>query len=308
MPTAASQAPLPETDFKMNSDPILATPVAPWTARALYLRSAAVDVLHKLIRRRLRTRTQVQSDYDGGEWRDFLQARSWESCASLEDFVYQPQTNLLRAQVDGRLQSISARDYYRYRTRELVALLREFDQGERRLLEIGCGSGRNLFAAAISGHWQELRGLELSPTGIEVVRQVAAHFQLEGVSAGAIDLLDPLSPGFAELRGATAFSFYCLEQLPAHTESVLRRLATAGVRRVIHIEPTLEMFGASSLRDLASIAYIWRQDYLADLVDTAQRLQSEGLLRIIATRRLGFAPTLRNTPTLLVWEPTAAAS
>ena len=289
----------------MTTDPILSTPVASWQAKLLYLISAGVDVAHKLLKRRQRTRGQVQADYDSGEWRDFLEARSWERCATLEEFVCPHNTAPIRAMVDGRLQRLTTHDYFRHRTQQLIAILSEFDQGDDRLLEVGCGAGRNLFAAALAQRWSALRGLELSPTGIRVVEQVAAHFRLGSVSAGPIDLLDAQSPEFNELKGATAFTFYCLEQLPSHTEAVLRRLAAAGVRRVIHIEPTLELFSPGSAQDLASMAYIWRQDYLADLVDTARRLETAGVIRIVEVRRLGFAPTLRNTPTLVVWEPTA---
>ncbi len=287
----------------MSPNPPNAVPVPASLAAMLYVRSILSDLGHKLVRRRRRTSSQVQSDYDGGEWKDFLQARSWETARDLEDYVYTRNRRLLRAQVNGCLQSILACDYYRYRTHRLIALLEEFDLGVDRLIEVGSGAGRNLFAAATSNRWRELRGLELSPTGIEVVSTVARHFSLNSVSASSIDLLDRNSPGFAELRGAVVFTNFCLEQLPSHTEKVLRNLIDAGVRRVIHIEPTLELFSRRSLRDLASIAYIRRQNYLADLVTAARRLEQRGLLRIVAVRRLDFAPTLRNTPTLLVWDP-----
>jgi hypothetical protein len=289
----------------MSPSPPSAVPVPAPVATALYLRSVLSDLAHKLVRRRKRTSSQVQADYDGGEWRDFLEARSWETAPDLEAYVYTCERRILHAQIDGRLQSIPVASYYRYRARRLISLLSEFDLGVDRLLEVGSGAGRNLFAAATARRWRELRGLELSRTGNEVVSTVARHFSLDTVSAGPIDLLDRGSPGFAELPGAVAFTHYCLEQLPSHTEAVLTNLADAGVRRVIHIEPTLELFSHGSLRDLASIAYIWRQNYLADLITTARRLEKQGVLRIVEVRRLDFAPTLRNTPTLLVWEPVA---
>lgn len=292
----------------MTISPIKAKLVPHWVAQLDYARSACVDVAHKVIIRRHRSSKQVNADYDAGEWKDHLRQRAWESSRSLQEYVLGVDQRRVRAQVDGRLCDICLSDYYRYRTDQIVSLLREFDGGSPRMVEVGCGAGRNLFACATSGRWKELRGLELSHTGIEVIRAAASHFGLDYLSAGPIDLLDDRSPGFAELRGATAFTHYCLEQLPHHTESVLRRLAAAGVRRVIHIEPTMEFFQAWSLRDLASMAYIWRQDYLADLVKVARRLEREGVLRVVAVRRLGFAPTLRNTPTLVVWEPLASSS
>lgn len=284
-----------------------ARPVPAPLAVALYARSILTDCAHKIIRQRKRTSTQVQSDYDKGEWTDFQAARSWEQAANLEDYVYSTSRRPLRAQVDGRLQKLPMCDYYRYRTERILALLSEFDLGSERLVELGSGAGRNLFAAALAKRWKVLRGLELSPTGIAIANTVAQHFRLDGISAGPIDLLNPQSLGFAELKDSVVFTHYCLEQLPAHTETVLRNLVNAGVRRVIHIEPTLELFNSWSLKDLASIAYIWRQNYLADLVTTTQRLEREGLLQIFDVRRLDFAPTLRNTPTLVVWEPASTA-
>ncbi|MEO5883658.1 MAG: class I SAM-dependent methyltransferase [Caldimonas sp.] len=297
----------PENPFRMNTrmieTPKNSRPVPYPVAFALHLRSLLTDVAHKLIRRRRRTRAQVQADYDKGEWRDVMNARYWDKVGDLETYVFTDQERQMAAQVDGRLRYIAQRDYYRYRTSQLNGLLAEFDLQAPRLVEVGCGAGRNLFCAAASGRWKEIRGLDLSPTGIEIVKTVASRFGLPEVSAGPIDLLDPKSPGFDEIRDQVCFTYHCLEQLPAHTGSVLRNLADASPRRVIHIEPTRELFSLASLKDWASISYLWRQNYLADLVTSARRLEREGVLRVIAIRRLEFAPTLRNSPTLLVWEP-----
>lgn len=272
----------------------------------LRCKSIVLDIAHKLIRRRKRVRDQVKSDYDQGEWRGHLDARRWESVSDLKSYVIPEDHKSIVATVDGRLVDISVQDYYDYRTESITEVLRTYAAGAERLVEIGSGAGRNLFALALDGHWPELRGLELSPTGIEVTRLVAAHFGLSGVSVGPIDLLEPASPGFGELRGATVFSFYCLEQLPAHTEAVLTALLRAGVKRVIHMEPSAELLSLYSLKDLPTISYIWRQHYLNDIVSVARTLEAKGLIRVLAAKRLDFAPTHRNTPTLVVWEPVNA--
>ncbi len=248
----------------------------------------------------------MTSDYDQGEWHDLLNERSWERCKALEEYVLPNVTRPITALVEGRLTRISTRDYYAYRTQKLVDVLMRFAPDAERMIEIGSGAGRNLFTLAYAGRWPDILGLELSPTGREVTRLIADRFSLAEINTEYIDLTNPMSAGFGSLQGATVFSFYCLEQLPAHTYEVLSNLLDAGVRRVIHIEPTPELFKYSSLKDLATISYIWRQDYQRTIVGVARRLESEGRVRVLAAERLNFAPTCRNDPTLVVWEPVSS--
>lgn len=289
-----------------TSTPQSASPLGLLTASAIYVRTILANVVHRLVIRRVRSRRQVAADYDQGEWRDVLEDRRWERCASLEAYVLSNSTSSITALVDGRLGRIPVRDYYAYRTEKLVNTLQRFAAGADPLVEIGSGAGRNLFALVYGGHWPRLLGLELSPTGREVTQRVVEQFGLAGVTTEHIDLLDPASAGFAHLRGATVFSFYCLEQLPSHTREVLENLLRAGARRVIHIEPTPELFEYTSLKDLATISYIWRQDYQRTLVETARELERQGRVRVLAVERLNFAPSCRNDPTLVVWEPVDA--
>jgi hypothetical protein len=269
----------------------------------LYLRTTLANIAHRLLVRRFRNRSQVASDYDQGEWRDVLLAGRWEQCGSLEQYVLSDNRRRITAMIGGELIKIGVSDYYAYRTKMLVDTLRRFGGDSESLVEIGSGAGRNLFALAHGGHWPTLLGLELSPTGREVTRKVAAHFSLPSIQSDEIDLLDAFSSGFDRLRGATVFSFYCLEQLPAHTREVMQNLLSAGVKRVIHIEPTPELFSCFSRKDLATISYIWRQDYQRTIVSVARRMEEQGLIRVLEIARLNFAPSCRNDPTLVVWEP-----
>ena len=277
--------------------------INPLAAAIEFARSALVDFLHKVVYRRVRSRTQVTSDYDLGQWSDELHARGWEKCANLDDYLLHRKAKPMKALVNGRLTRLSASEYYTYRTKLLADVLAEESAGSDTLIELGSGTGRNLFTLSQTGHWKRLTGLELSSTGRDVLRSIAGHFKVQNVDCERIDLLDPQSEGFARLKGATVFTFYCLEQLPSYTEKVLRNLAEAGVKRVIHIEPTLELFHWWSIRDLATIMYVWRQDYQRTLVRSVSALEQAGIARVKKVRRLNFAPTCRNDPTLIVWDP-----
>ena len=288
--------------------PPSARPLPRWRADFLWLRTIVESAAHRLLKRRERHGDQVASDYDGGEWAQQKAARHWTVAPSVADYADKSWVRRdIVAEMDSQLWSVPAPDYYAYRRAQLIGILSEFDLGADSLIELGSGTGSNLFALSTAQRWAHLLGLELSTTGREVARTVAERYGLANeIHFDHIDLLDPASPGFEKVRGAVCFTHYCLEQLPSHTEQVFRNLLQAGVRRTVMIEPTFELLGWS-LKDAASRAYVLRQDYQRSIVQVANKLQDEGLLRIVALRRLGFVSSWRNPPTLLVWEPATAA-
>ena len=280
-------------------------PLGPLKQLRVYGGSIVIDVAHRLLRRRKRGRSQVTSDYDQGEWAQQLRARNWTRSPDLKAYVEKgwAQGDMV-CLVDGKLWEMPVRDYYRLRNSIVGALLRRFAGDADELVEVGSGTGSNLFALSLDGSWRSLKGLELSPVGRNVARDVAKHFGVaDRISFDEIDLLDKASPGFGMLEGKNVFTYLCLEQLPNDTERVLRNLCRAKVKRVIHFEPSFELLKPHSLRDLASMSYVWRQDYQRTIVAATRRLEAEGLIRIVACERLHYSPTGRNPPTLIVWEP-----
>lgn len=279
-----------------------AKPLSPLREALIFGRSIGVDVAHKAIFRRGRTKQKVTSDYDQGEWADLLRDRKWERSKSLDEYLVPDVKGRMKVLIDNRIHELEPEAYYALRSRKLVDVLSANDGGAAELIEIGCGAGRNLFTLAASGRWSHIHGVDISPTGLTVISEVAARFGISTVSASKIDLLDENYSDHPELKGSTAFSYYCLEQLPAHAETVIHRLLAAGVRRGIHIEPSLELFSPWRLQDIATATYIWRQDYQRSAVTAVRSLEKKGLLRLVKAERLGYAPSVRNEPTLVVWE------
>jgi hypothetical protein len=289
-------------NISLPVEPVGLRPLGSISAAMIYTRSIMIDVAHRLLHRRQRSRGLVLADYDQGEWSDQLRARGWERSRSLQEYVVDRGEREIYATVNGQLSRMVATQYYRYRAANLISLLKEFSRGAETIVELGSGSGNILFTISLERHWAKLIGLELSKSGRQIMEQVRDHFHLDTIEAGYIDLLDESLSDDSRLAGATVFTHYCLEQLPDFTEHVLRQLVRAGIARAIHIEPTPELFGWS-LKDLATRAYIWRQDYQRTLVKTVRKLESEGLIRVVEVRRLHFASSWRNDPTLVVWEP-----
>lgn len=226
---------------------ILAEPDEPagrWLSAAeewLYLsREIVRDAAGFLSRGVRRSRSQVTGDYDRGVWRDVLARKPWLKTASLADYVEPDRDGRLRktllATVSGRLVRLDTRDYYRYRNRLLLAVLQRWADGERELVELGCGAGFNLFTLWLSGRWEHLLGFDVSENALAAARETARHFGVTGVGFETLDLGNASDAGFSRLGGKVVFTYYVLEQLKYELRPVIENLVRAGVTRAIHID------------------------------------------------------------------------
>ena len=284
------------------------TPEVEPAARAELARAYMTDVARSLgrivLRNRRRTSDVVDSEYNSGTWGRVLQERSWLRAPTLEHFLVGDDLARRLAKVDGQIVRLSSRDYYRYRIGALSELIARHAGPAVSLLELGAGFGYNLFTLSLDPRWQRLRGLDISPNGIEAGRQIANQFRLsDRVTFDRIDLTDPDDPGFADLAGATIFTYFCLEQIPHLVETVIDNILRARPARVINIEPAVHMLRLTEPRDFASRLYIESMDYQTRLFKTLDMLDNVGRIRILARERMEFAPTLHNDGLLHVWEP-----
>ena len=253
---------------------------------------------------RKRTREQVSKEYDQGSWHALAESRSWENFSSLEDFVSFANDSRTRVcWINDELVHVQTRDYYAFRLRELQQVMLHYANDSDSVAEIGCGYGMNLFSLSLLRHWKTLLGFDLSENGIRAAQTIAAHFRTQQLSFSKLDLTEGTEEGFRKLDGLTVFSYFCLEQLGQHNSAIIQRLLNARVKRVIHLETTFELLDKLSPLDWISCLYVKRMDYNRSLLTTLIRHEREGSLRILEARRLKFSPTLRNCPTLIVWEP-----
>jgi SAM-dependent methyltransferase len=276
-----------------------------WPERYQVLSKEVLTQTFNLAFHRLnRDRAHVVREYGDGKWKKALENKDWLRAGSLEEYLTTQDVRDRVAKIEGRLVRIRTCDYYQFRTRMIQETIARFAGDATEIVEVGCGAGQNLLTLAQSGTWKRLVGLELSENGAAAGRAAAAHFGLGGVMEfGTLDLTRSDDPGFARVKGRTAFSYYCLEQLKYHTPVVIENLLRAGVRRVIHIEPTTELLSPWSVMDWINGAYVTRNDYQNNLIRTVRRFEKQGRLRILRTERLGYAPTPRNDPVLVCWEP-----
>ena len=254
-----------------------------------------------------RNAAQVKAEYDAGTWKAVLEQKKWAQCASLRDYLVPGDEGLRVAKIQDQLVRIRTCDYYDYRLRILQEVLAQYAGDEKELIELGCGYGANLFSLALSGRWESLSGFDISTNGIRAGREAALHFNLPNVSFDHLDITDANDPNYPRIKGKTVYTYYCLEQLKRSTQTVIENIIRAGARRIIHIEPTFELLRMWHPVDLTTYFYVKKQDYQDNLVTTVKDFEKRGLIKIVDLKRLYYAPTHRNDPTLICWEPTASA-
>ena len=246
---------------------------------------------------------RVAEDYDHGDWLTVLREKKWLRCREVREYLIPKDDEVRTAKIKNRLVRIKTSDYYQYRMRILQEVMEEYAGSEPELVELGCGFGHNLFSLAVSNRWERLIGFEISENALTAAREAVQHFALGNIHFERLDLIDGSDGNFQKLEGKTAFTYYCLEQLKYDTSVVIENLIRSGVRRVIHIEPTFELLRAWSPLDWITFLYIVRKDYQDNLLKTLRSFEKKGSIKIIDQKRLGYAPTLRNDPTLVCWEP-----
>ena len=189
--------------------------------------------------------------------------------------------------------------------RDLAGRGREAYPACTELVELGGGFGANLFALALGEKkWNRLIGLDISQNAIQAGREIASHFALpQQISFDRIDIIKGSDSTFRHLRGRPVLTYYCLEQLKHDTRIVIENILQAGPSRVIHIEPTFELLHLSSLKDMVTYLYIVRKDYQNNLLSTLKEYERKGKVKVVMVQRLYYAPTVRNDPTLICWEP-----
>ena len=272
----------------------------------LICRDLWVNVRALLAQRLERNSARVSVEYDAGSWKALLEQKKWAQCVSLRDYLVPGDDRIRIAKIQDQLVQIKTRDYYDYRLRILQEVLEKYAGDEQSLIELGCGYGANLFSLALSGRWRTLSGFDISRNGIQAGREAARHFNLPNVSFDHLDITDGNDPNYRCIKGKTIYTYYCLEQLRSATEAVIENIIGAGARRVIHIEPTYELLRMWHPVDLTTYFYVKKQDYQDNLVTTLKDFAKRGLIRIIDLKRLYYAPTHRNDPTLICWEPSAS--
>ncbi len=274
--------------------------------RARYLTSCLAGTLREvpaLLRPTRRTPDASRGEYERRwAWQD-AEAR-WRGAGTLADAVASSSygDRRLHALIESAPYDVPAPAFFRWRARKLARVLAAHHPVDTPVTEVGCGVGKNLQALALAGY-RELAGFDVTESAVAGVRDWSAQFGIP-VETGRLDLLDPSPEVLRRLAGRVVLTNHVLEQLPRHLPVAVHTLLHAAPREVVHLEPCAEpLRPGRSLFDLASDVHLRACDYQRSLLTVLREQERQGRLRLVEIEPMGYAPRLRNAPTLIRWCP-----
>ncbi len=272
--------------------------------RWLAVGAAAAEESATLLRRRGRRRTpaRAQAEYQQ-RWTSQSLDANWPAIADLQHAVRHSSygERRLAAMLEFGAWSLEAPDFFAWRAAKIAAIVgAHADRGDR-IVELGCGMGKNLIALAAHG-FTRLSGLDPAPAA---VTGAAQRLSTLGVAAeirtGSV--LDAVSMT-PIVEGASVFTNYVMEQLPDDIEAAARAIASCGPRQVLHIEPCCDRLpGRRRWERWPSAWHVRACDYQRNLLEVLRRLDAERRLRLLEITPLGFSPEMFHSPVLIRWEP-----
>jgi SAM-dependent methyltransferase len=209
-----------------------------------YTLSSAVHYgVRVVLRKRIaRDKSFVASEYQ------LTKRFDWRQNISLDELIFSDNQEEKWILADGELKRGTERMVRLHLLERLEARISELlPQGRGRVIEFGCGTGRNLFFLARKFPELELVGVELTPSTVEYANDIAKR---EGLRVKCF--VGDMTGDCSHLGSAdVVFSVHALEQLPTDFGLAFDNMVAASRDSVLLFEPVHELF-PWSLRGVAS--------------------------------------------------------
>jgi SAM-dependent methyltransferase len=189
-------------------------------------------------------------------------------------------------------------DVYRHlKTHLFDRYLRRFD----RIVELGCGTGQNLYQLGLSRIGRQLIGCDWARPTSELLPMIAKATQTD-LNWSYYNLLT--GEGGTELpidRSTAVITLHALEQVGDRIQPFLDLVADKSPGLCLHVEPLCELYDNDLLFDHLAAKYHERRNYLRGLVPAVQALAAEGKAQVLDLRRLYLGSMFQEGYSLLVW-------
>lgn len=256
-----------------------------------------------------RTKEIVLKSYDQSTWKKILEKEPWKNAKTLTIFVDTPMEKIFGDNIEnkwlgvinGKLSLFSYNTKSKLQKQLLTETLKKFVKNNDKIIEIGCGYGRNLFSLRDQGFQNEITGYDFSENSISAAKKINNYFNSE-INFDVVDMTKDLRS--KNLKNKLIFTFHSFEQIKYDTKTVIEDLINSDVSQVIHFEPISELYGYD-VRDITSFLYIKARDYQDNLLKTLKDFEKIGKLKILQCERTNFAENPFHETCLIRWTPTS---
>jgi len=226
--------------------------------------------------------------------------KPWEKISALDDlFVIENEDNKPKIFLFGeKLIKTKSSIFLRMIRDEQYKILQKYVSKDDKIIELGCGFGRRLFALRQIME-NNFEGYDFSKNSIDTADKINLKLDTN-IKFGIVDLKQDFSQIINE--GKIIFTYHCLEGLKWDTERVILNILKCKPKCVLHFEPVPELYGFT-LRDTISKLFIKGAAFQDNLLKTLKSLEERKIVTIKEVRRLGYNRLPLNETTLIVWKP-----
>lgn len=169
--------------------------------------------------------------------------------------------------------------------------------------EYGCGSCGNLLLIAEMFSGKRLHGYDWAQASVEIAELIAARTGMR-ITGSRLDMRHPPA-GVPPAARTAVLTVHALEQIGQDFQPLIDHFLASRPVRVVHLEPTIELYESTSLYDHLAIEYSRRRGYLAGYLTALEELERQGRIRILAKVRPHIGGVIHEA-SLIVWEPRPA--
>ena len=173
------------------------------------------------------------------------------------------------------------------------------------IYEFGCGTGHNLFRANEINPNANIFGLDWAESSQSNIKAINKIFN-KNFQSHRFDFFN-VDKEFKLERNSGIFTFAALEQVGHSHVDFINYLIEQNPQICIHVEPIGEMLNPKeNLIDFLSVAYFEKRNYLKNLVNTLENLESSGRIEIINKKRSFIGSLYVDGYSIIIWKPVYA--
>ncbi|WP_428681820.1 hypothetical protein [Reyranella sp.] len=180
-------------------------------------------------------------------------------------------------------------------------LFRTYLADTSHLYEFGSGSAFNVAAYAKLYPRAAITALDWAPAAVTLANLLGEHHGMK-ITGERFDFFAPDS-AFEFAPNSSVLTMCALEQVGDRFAPFLDFILEKRPKRVVHVEPMLELYDPALPHDALAIRYHQQRKYLTGLLPHLRSLEQAGSIRFLKVQRLKFGSRFHECFSVVAWEP-----
>lgn len=180
-------------------------------------------------------------------------------------------------------------------------LFRTYLADASHLYEFGSGSAFNVAAYAKLYPQASITALDWAPAAVKIADLLGEQHGMK-ISGQRFDFFAPDS-SFEFAPNSAVLTMCALEQVGDRFLPFLDFVLAKRPKRVVHVEPMLELYDPDLPHDALAIRYHQQRKYLSGLLPHLRALEKAGSIRFLKVQRLKFGSRFHECFSVVAWEP-----